>query len=45
MDRWMDGQIDGWMVGWIGRWMDEQIDRWMDICRQIGVYKQIDGWI
>ena len=37
MDRWMDGQIDGW----IDKWMDGQVDGWIDEW-MIG---QIDGWI
>ena len=31
--RWMDGEMDGWMV----RWMDGLMDGWMD--------RLMDGWI
>jgi hypothetical protein len=28
----MDGEIDGWMVGWMNvcKWKDRSIDAWMD---------------
>ena len=47
MGGWVDGLVDGWIVGWMDCWMDGLLDGWivgwMDGWMDGLVYEWIDG--
>lgn len=45
MGKWMHGQMDAWVDGWMGKWMDGQVGYWVDGWMGKWIDGYMGGWV